>query len=67
MLLGELPIPNEPLRLRLKTAGLPPETALAVLAVEAYTEPTFSDPLGFDLGFAPFLRTSPLVPVPETC
>ena len=67
VLLGELPIPNEPLRLRLKTAGLPPETALAVLAVEAYTEPTFSDPLGFDLGFAPFLRTSPLVPVPETC
>jgi hypothetical protein len=52
---------------RLEVAGLPPDADLAVLAVEFYTEPEVRDPLGENLGHAPFMRTSELVPVPDAC
>lgn len=67
VLLGEARISGQDLRYRLRIAGLPPDTSLAVLATEAFTEPTFQDPVGDDLGFAPLLRTSALVKVPESC
>jgi hypothetical protein len=67
LLFGEGRILVESLEARLEGAGLRADADLAVLAVEVYTEPTLQDPLGYDLGHVPFLRTSPLVGVPDAC
>lgn len=51
----------------LRQMGLPDDTPLTTLAVELFTDPLPSDPLGQDLGHARMLRVSPLVPVPDHC
>jgi hypothetical protein len=53
----------------LTLAGLDPETALTMLAVELLPEPNsnFVDPLGGDLGQVRVLRTSPLASVERNC
>jgi hypothetical protein len=47
--------------------GLPDKTPLTTLAVELFTDPIPSDPLGQNLGHARMLRVSPLAPVPDQC
>jgi len=53
----------------LTRAGLDPDTALTVLAVELLPEPnaSFADPLGGDLGQVRIIRTSPLAEAPQNC
>lgn len=51
----------------LRKLGLNDDTPLTALAVELFTDPPLSDPLGQNLGHARILRVSPLAPVPDAC
>ena len=69
--------PDRDILFKLDILGLPPDSALSVVAVEVAPEPqgatpnavvdTFGDPLGADLGQVRILRASPLTPVPAIC
>ena len=51
----------------LRLYGLADDTPLTAMAVEFFTAPEVSDPLGRELGAARTLRMSPLVPIPDAC
>ena len=51
----------------LRLYGLADDTPLTAMAVEFFTAPEVSDPLGRELGAARTLRMLPLVPIPDAC